>query len=302
MGEPEHLKSLLKEAELYLRQGLLRDAGAKYAEALKFVQRVGRFKNQEQIEGLIKDKMREVDQEQDAFDHATAAPKLSKKIQELIKRSFAFAKTGEAAALEGALALAKFGQYEAAVTELQKLLDNETLTMQAAKNIIQCHFSFSGADAAIGQLREWMSGQGLIGQEKLIHLRDFLADILKKNGIEAELPEPAGVSAGGEEEEESEAEDIDISAVSFEVQKGPLEGKTLEFNTAFQMGNVVSIIVSAKQKGILDFLRSGTSLPDVQCYSPITVFRSEGKVTGRSKIQDGPREGDYMVDIAIEEV
>jgi tetratricopeptide (TPR) repeat protein len=301
MSDPEHLKSLLKQAELYRTQGLLTESRKKYMEALLFL-KARRFKNQEQIEETVKSKIRLVDKEKEEFDLAPETPQLSKEVQELIKKSFAFSRTKEAAAMEGAVALAKFGQYEGALAAFEGVLKEGTLAVPAAKNIIRCHVSLSGADAAIAQYREWVSREAFLTREELKYIREFLADILKTNGIEAELPELDGAAAEEVEPEGPEEDTLDISAVSFEIQKGPLEGKGLEFNVAFQLGNVVSIIVSAKQKDVLESLRTGTQLPEMQCFSPITLFRGSGRVSGRSKIQEGPRQGDYMVDITIEEV
>ena len=61
---------------------------------------------------------------------------LSPQLQNLIKRLFTFSKTKEVGAIEGAIALAKFGQYEEAVNELQKLLKDGVLPTVAAKNIL----------------------------------------------------------------------------------------------------------------------------------------------------------------------
>lgn len=301
MSDPEHLKSLLRQAELYRTQGLLKDSRRSYLEVLEFLQRGRRFKNQEQLEETVKSRIRSVEEDQEAFDRDAEPPKLSKEVQTLIKKSFAFSRTSGGAALEAAMALAKFGQYKEALAEFKELLKKGTMALPAAKSIIRCHMALSGSDAAIDQFKKWMTREELLSAEELRYIREFLAEILNKNGVETELPGLSDRTGETEEAEGIEADILDVSAISFQVPAGPFEGRTMEFNVAFQLGNVVSVIVSAEQKALLEALGSGSLLPDMQCFSPITVFRGNGRVSGRSKIEDGPRQGDFMVDIAIDE-
>ncbi|MCJ7593429.1 MAG: hypothetical protein MUO52_01475, partial [Desulfobacterales bacterium] len=79
-----------------------------------------------------------------------------------------------------------------------------------------------------------------------------------------------------------------------------LKGQSVDFDVDFQSANTVSIVISVNQRDLAEVLAPGTRLPAMQCYSPITVFRSNGVVSGKAAIKQGPRKGDYMVDITIE--
>jgi predicted fused transcriptional regulator/phosphomethylpyrimidine kinase len=74
----------------------------------------------------------------------------------------------------------------------------------------------------------------------------------------------------------------------------------MDFDVHFQSANTVTVLIPAVQKNIADSLVPGTRLEDIQCYSPITVFRSTGTVSGTAKIKQGPRQGDYTLDITID--
>jgi hypothetical protein len=54
------------------------------------------------------------------------------------------------------------------------------------------------------------------------------------------------------------------------------------------------------QKSLADAFATGVKLPSIQCYSPITVFRTSGTVTGKAPIKQGPRKGDFTLDITVD--
>jgi len=119
---------------------------------------------------------------------------------------------------------------------------------------------------------------------------------LQKAGVEAELPEAGEIlpamPRAKTKRKKAQQMIIDISGVSIRFDGGPVD---------FQSSNTVSIVISTNQKHVADCLEPGTRLEDMQCYSPITVFRSNGIVSRKATIKQGPRKGDYMIDITIEE-
>jgi tetratricopeptide (TPR) repeat protein len=298
MSDQEYIKQTLKEADLYRSQGLLADAKKKYLESLRVIGKNEMLMKHQKLINAIHSKIKAVDEALTEIKESPAIPELSKDLLHLIKKLFTFSQTKEAAAIEGAVALAKFGQYEQALIEFQKLLEEGILPVVTAKNIIRCYISLKAPNAAIGQFDKWRS-RNLISGQDLKYVRSFLISSLEKEGIKAEIPEvdktPGPVKPGKKEEVF-----LEISAITVGFGGGRLKGQALDFDVHFQSANTVSIVIAAAQKNLADAFQPGTRLSSIQCYSPITVFRTSGMVTGRDRIKQGPRQGDFTVDITID--
>jgi tetratricopeptide (TPR) repeat protein len=306
VSEKQHIKRALKEAELYQAQGLVEEAKGKYEELLKFIGESQHFSNHEKLIGAVKGKIQALDQALSKIEGAPVTFELSHNVQDLIKNLFTFSQTEESAAMEGAVALAKFGQFERALSEFRNLLDQRIMPVMAAKNIIRCYVSMNETDAVVGEFEQWMS-QELFSTEDLQDVRTFIQGALKRQGVRMTLPEvtepkQAAVPAKSKKKSRKKEEDLllDISGVSIHFDMGPLKGQTVDFDVDFQSANTVSIVISVDQKELAESLAPGTKLSELQCYSPITVFRSHGIVSGKATVKQGPRKGDYMVDIKIE--
>jgi hypothetical protein len=300
MTEKDLIRRLLKEADLYRTQGLLSDAKSKYVQILSVI---GKSKtlvdNKELIVG-VKTKIRAVDKSLNELRDTPEKPELSGDLQNLIKKLFTFSQTKEAAAIEGAVALAKFGQYEQALKEFHKLLEQGVLPVVTAKNMIKCYTALKSPKAAAAQFAKWRT-RDFFSTEDLKYIRTFLKTSLEKEGFKTEIPEvetkPALPSKAKKKKEETF---LEISAISIHLQGGPLEGQTMDFDVHFQSANTVTVLIPSVQKNLADTLIPGTRLNDIQCYSPITVFKSTGTVSGTAKIKQGPRQGDYTLDITID--
>jgi hypothetical protein len=114
---------------------LLAESRGKYEEILSFLGTNQQFQNVDRIAEAVRARLQDVNKDIAEIRSAPAAPDLSPQLQGLIKKLFTFSKTKEVGAIEGAMALAKFGQYEEAVSELQKLLKEGVLPTVTAKNI-----------------------------------------------------------------------------------------------------------------------------------------------------------------------
>ena len=306
MSEKQHIKRALKEAELYQTQGLVEEAKGRYEELLKFIGESQHFSNHEKLIGAVKGKIQALDETLSKIEGAPLTLELSHNVQDLIKNLFTFSHTEEAAAMEGAVALAKFGQFERALNEFRSLLDQKIMPVMAAKNIIRCYISMNETDAIVSEFEQWIS-QELFSTEDLQDVRTFTKGALQRQGVQIKLPrvtEPkqAGVPPKSRKKRKKKEEEmlLDISGVSIRFDMGPLKGQTVDFDVDFQSANTVSIVISVDQKDLAESLAPGTRLPELQCYSPITVFRSHGIVSGKATVKQGPRKGDYMVDIKIE--
>ena len=205
------------------------------------------------------------------------------------------------AAIEGAVALAKFGQYQKALEEFQRLIGEGKMPVVAAKNSLMCHMAVSSPDAAIEQFTQWVS-QETFSISDLKYIRTFLENTLEKQGIKVDLPMVDEAPAEEGEAKGKEGEVIDISSVSVQLPNGLRKGETVEFEVTFQLGNKISIIISAQQKDLADAFKTGIQLLEMKCFSPIAIFNARGTVSGLKIITSGPRRGDHALDITIDGV
>jgi tetratricopeptide (TPR) repeat protein len=301
MSDKERIKSLIKEAEIYRKQGLLEESKEKYEEILKFIQNHERYSKDKKLIDAVKSKIRTVEGILDEIDQVTETPELSQEVQDLISRLFTFSKDKDTAAIEGAVALAKFGQYEKALVEFQRLIEEGKMPLLLAKNILMCHMALSSQDAAIAQFKQWVS-RDAFSRRELKYIRTFLENALVRQGIKADLPQVEEAPAEEGKPEEKEEDIIDISSVRVQLANGPRKGEMVEFEVTFQLGNKISTIIPAQQKDLADAFNSGLRLSGMQCLSPLAMFNSRGIVSGLKIITSGPRRGDYALDITIDGV
>jgi hypothetical protein len=200
--------------------------------------------------------------------------------------------------MEGAVALAKFGQYQKALTEFMRLMDEGILPLEAAKNILRCHLSLSPPEVALTQYKSWVSRNDF-PPDDLHYLSRFLKNLLDKRGVKVEIPEIVERAGKAKRKKKAEEEVLDISSVGVPLNWGPLKGETVEFEVSFQSGNTISIIVPSDKTRLLEAFEPGVKLPEMQCYSLIAVFNGTGVVSGKSQITSGPKKGDYTLDITI---
>jgi tetratricopeptide (TPR) repeat protein len=299
MSDEKHIKSSIKEAEVYRTQGLYEEARNKYLEVLRFVEESTKFSSQVKLIEGVKNRIQLLDKELAASDDEGAGPALPQDQRELIKRLFTFSQKDDARAVEGAVALAKFGQYEEALREFRRLLEEKTQAVAAAKNIMRCHLAVSSPGAAIEEFRQWLSGD-VLSKGDLKSVRTFLVNLLEKQGVRGEVPRVVEPPSEKPQDEERQEEIIDICSVRLRLEGDSGKGRMFEFDVTFQSGSVISFIVSAKQQDVVEKLNVGVRLADMEFYSPIAIFRGSGVVSGKTKIRSGPKKGAYMLDINLE--
>jgi len=303
MSDKEQIKAIVREAEIYRTQGLLSASKQKYQEVLKFIQKHERYSKDKKFIDAINKKIQTIEKDLVEVIESPEKPKVSEDVQNLIQQLFSFSKNKETAAIEGAVALAKFGQYDKALTEFKRLLNEGILPLEAAKNILRCHITLSSPEVAIYQFKRWLV-RGDFPKGELKYLRGFLQSYLEKRGIEADLPEvietPDEKAARKKKEKKEDEEVLDISSVGVQFQEGPLKGEMVEFEVTFQTGNTISVIIPSNRKDLLEALQPGLRLQDMQCYSLIAVFNGTGVVSNKSVITSGPKKGHYTLDITID--
>lgn len=298
MSDRQRVESLVREADTYRDQGFLVAAKKKYMELLQLIQGHERYSKNKKLINAVEGKIRSIEKEMSEVTKAEAKPQLSSETQDLIQKLFSFSKNKDTATMEGAVALAKFGQYQKALTEFMRLMDEGILPLEAAKNILRCHLSLSPPEVALTQYKSWVSRNDF-PPDDLKYLRRFLKNLLDKRGFKVEIPEIAERVGKAKRRKKAEEEVLDISSVGVPLNWGPLKGETVEFEVSFQSGNTISIIVPSNKTQLLEAFRPGVKLPEMQCYSLIAVFNGTGIVSGKSQITSGPKKGDFTLDITI---
>jgi len=293
------LKKLIQSAELYRSQGLLAEAKEKYEDALSWIQEAELIKDGKNLADIISKKIKTVQQHIEKIEKQPTLPEVSKKEQDIIKDLFTETKEKDqdSKALEGAVTLAKFGQFERAFSDLNRLLNKPYLRMKAAKNILRCHMARTSIEDAMTQFQKWQSSN-LFTPNQLITIRLFLEvfrfDNLKEN-ITLQLRDPEGV----DKLEITDGEWPDICAMIITLDDGPLKGGTFVLDVSFQVGNLITLFVAGHKEELLQNFKTDKVLKNLQFNTTIAIFKGKGIVSEKIKVDSGPRKGDYRLDIKV---
>ncbi len=307
MDVSEKIKSLLKQADVYRAQGLLSESRDMYSQASELIGTLKNLKNKDALlTGLVR-KIQAVDADIAKIETASDTPDVGAASQELIKRLFSYTagKSPDSAALEEAITLTKFGQYDRALADFRSLLTKPGVQLAAAKNIIRCHLTMDTVDAGIAEFKGWVTNS-TVGGDQLLKLRTFYQNLIDKKQLNRTLPsvepeEALGIELeeGATAAEEPEEEILDINSIGLTFGKGPKQGKMIELEVSFQNGNVISVLISRREKDLINQLKPGDRLTQIQFYSPIAIFQGSGLIEGKTEIKVGPRKGDFNVDIKV---
>ena len=313
MNITKKIKILLQEAELYHTQGLLNEAMEKYHNATKLIKSNEQLKSNQNLINGITNKIRVLKEDIIKIQKAPKKPEVSAEVQELIKKMCSFApdKSEDLKALDGAIALAKFGQLKRAITEFNELIKKDSLRVVAAKSMLRCHMALSSMDEAVTQYEQWISDD-IFSTIQLDKLHVFLKNILQKEGVDKKLPrrkaptdnlEPVitipGTDAVQVKGPEIEDDALDINSIVITIDSGPHKGQVVEFKVRFQLGNVVTLLIPIRDKDLIEFFKVGDMINDIQYYSTAALFSGSGIIVSVKEIKVGPLRGDYCVDIEI---
>jgi tetratricopeptide (TPR) repeat protein len=319
------IKTLLKEAELYHSQGLLYEAIAKYNDATELIQNNEELKNKQNLLEGISKKINVLKKDISKIELAPKKPEVSENIQDLIKKMYSFSPDmdEDAKAIEGAVALAKFGQFKRAILDFNELIKKDSTRVDAAKNILRCHMALFSIEEAISQYENWILDD-IFHPNQLDKIYIFFENLLKSEGVEKTLPktkeevnevkvkaspendqaqisEPADAELEQSEvESEAGSEDVlDVNSIGISVDSGPQKGHVYEFKVRFQLGKVVSLLIPSRDKNVIENFKVGNEIHDVQYYSNVGLFKGSGLVSAVKEITIGPLRGDYCVDIEV---
>ncbi|GAB6094149.1 hypothetical protein JCM14469_04010 [Desulfatiferula olefinivorans] len=316
MSIKDKVKALLKEADLYKSQRLLKESKDKYLEAVSLIQNNEQIPNRKSLISAIIKKINALDVGIVRWDKSASTPEVSPKVQDLIKKLFTAEgdKDTEAIkALKSAITLAKFGQYKRAIKEFNQLLPIESICIPAAKNSLKCIIEVASIEDAVAQYRQWVK-KNILNGERAQAVGQFLQGLIDNEGLAIRLDEQdssvepavgsdtAADSSGSSFMEQDDEDIIDITSIGIRFGHGPKKGQHVELDVSFQAGNILSLIVSSKDKLLIESLKVGVQLDDMDFFSPIAIFNGSGIVEACTLIESGPKRGDYSLDIKIHSI
>jgi tetratricopeptide (TPR) repeat protein len=279
MDAKKQIKAFIQEAELYKSQGLFDEAKEKYLFIVEFIQKNEKIqKKQNLIDGISK-KISALEKEIEKTETASISTEMSKKMQSFIKIILQEAETYGS---QGLVAQAKEKYYQAAeflkkddrLKNKNKLLDGISRKISALEKEAKLEEEKKKPTPPEVPVKD---------EEAEVPIKD-------KEALEEEKKE---------EIEEGEQEFIDISSIGITLDHGPEKGRVVELDVSFQSGNMINLIISSKDKTMIENFKAGDKLNGIQFYSPIAIFSGSGIVSANTQIDSGPKQGDYRLEIKI---
>jgi tetratricopeptide (TPR) repeat protein len=301
MDSKSRIQALIKEAQLYKKQGLLEQSRIRYLEALEMIESHEQFRKSEKLINSIKKQISLVEKEIADVEEAPEKPVLSEATQALIGDLFSFSKNQSIAEIEAAVALAKFGQYAKAVEEFKRLIKENKMPLLAAKNLLRCHLELSTREAAVDQLKSWASRKKPFSKSELNYLKNFLGGVLGRDSKQADAPRVHIAKEEVGDMADRVDEIIEIYKVSIPLNVEPFSGKNVDLDVTYQAGNRISFVIPSDQKDFVNALIKGLRFPGVKCFSSFGMMNASALVIEIKSITSGPRQGDYSLDLEIEE-
>lgn len=300
MTGKEQIKSFIREAEVYRDQGLFEQSKQKYATIKELVEKDERFSKDKSLIKFINDKIRMVDIALEEIETEPEIPELDENVQDLIGDLFSFSRNKDMAAIEGAVALAKFGQYGKALREFEKLIDSGTYPLVAAKNMLRCQITYSSPESAVAQFKRW-SSRTVFTKMELKHLREFMIKLLKDEGAAvSEVSDSPDEPQYEVEEETGPNELLEICSVVAFLEQDIFKGKNVNLDVTCQIANNISCVIGPEDRDTIKALKPGRRLSRVQCFSQESVLITSALVLQRAKIMSGPKKGCYSFDLKLE--
>lgn len=183
------IKSNLKEAELYRGQGLLFESKSKYQETLQMIKNHLQPQDGEKIAKAISEKIAILEKEIVRVEKKVLSPHMTQESQDLITQMFRVSEGEDqhSAAMEGAKALIKFGQFQRARDELEKLIEVDSQRAEAARHIMNCYFLENKSDEAVSCYEKWLLNP-LFTDSHIALLQKNIEKNLQSKGINKKLP------------------------------------------------------------------------------------------------------------------
>lgn len=301
----KQIQSLLNEAAVYETQGLYEESREKYlrvASAIKHHTHI--IDKHKELLNSVSNRLNRLKKRIQQVESESSAYQMPNIVLEVMKRNFSSSKDKEQAALEGALALAEFRQYESALEEFTKLLKIQSTRLEASKNIIRCHLAKGRAAEAVNLFRHWRNS-GLMGPDEMAELRLFFQDMSDENDLHLDLPcaevKKASVTHDATRPHRMNGRHVmEFTSISVKLPNGPRRQRLREFDIDAQSGDVVNLLIPDHDKETVDGLEKGTVLDPVQCFSTNAMFSGKAMVIENAQILSGANAGYFSIDIKIQ--
>ncbi len=310
-----YAKSLLKEVEVYRSHCLFIEARKRAEDLIGFIRKNDRLKHREQLLNSLKIKIRQIEEEADAFEAVGLSSLLSSADRSRIKKVFssAYEAGTNASIYEAATAFLVFGQFKEALAEFRKLIKSKLFRVAAVKNIFRCYIGLSEVNHAVSLYLK-LQAAAFFPPEELERVRYFLQSVLKMKGVSRQLPKSKSAEKPPPEapekppprkreprvpEEMVIEPSLDILSVTLTYPDQNNEQQSIVLDVSFQRRNTISTIVSGKNPDLLDYLQPGKKLADLELKSTDIIYVDDGVVQGKTEIRVGEKQGDYTVTIKL---
>ena len=302
MNLGEKIKAYYQEAELYQTHGLLAESLEKFRAIEGLIKANQNIRNRNKLLEKISTRIELLKKTIQRLDGSNKPIQASPDAQSLMKEMYSFDDPDAkgSSSLGGAIALAKFGQYDKAIEEFNRLLEYDKLRLDAAKNILWCWIEQNYADYAVSLYQKWRKAK-FFPPSEIASIQNFFTELIKQKGLNLEL-EIDGLESQQTVEPDSEIDEdelLDINSVRLALPRGKREGEKIELEVTFQSGQYIRMIIPRKEKELIESIKPGDLFKDMTFYSPVAIFSGEGYVSSRNEIDAGPKKGDSSLEIKI---
>ena len=294
----QQLQKRMLEINTYQSHSLFKEARIRCKELAAIIRENDAIPNKKALLIQLSRKVKDIDAEVQAFAKFSAAVEMSPRQQKVVRRLFTTGNRGPAsAAFEAATALLVFGQRAAAMTAFSALLDGEKHRVAAAKSIIRCHLGNGHPQQAVNQYLGWLK-EDRLPPELLEAVRGFLQAVLKKKGINKQLPRPVIVEDLDLDLDPQAAADDYLSVILPYVDKH-FHKKQIMLEVNFQRGNMINCIVAKHNAAKIGFLRTGMVLPGVQVNRTNMISFCSVRLSMVTTIVIGRLKGDTTITMEV---
>lgn len=292
------IQRLMKEGDLYHSQGLFNEAMAVY-ETLQSTLRNSRgLPRRDEHLARVSEKIQAVQSDREETEELTRSPRVSSKAQNVIKRLFSSRhKEKDLEALDEAVTLVDFGQYERALSELQPLLERKRVRLQAAESILRCQMAMGEVDAVLNRFRQWQTGERFPADD-IERIRSYLDTLLQEAGLGNSLQEVTAARTA-RRTYEGNGDLLEFQFIEIAFEDGPLRGKRVDLPVQEQDGNQIRILISEEQGLLLEQMEPGRLLGHVRYFAPPhALMNASAEVVEKRKRSASAQDG-FVVNLRI---
>jgi tetratricopeptide (TPR) repeat protein len=301
MGLPEQIKQIFKEIEVYSSHSLYGLAKKKCIELADLIKCSDQFKDKNILLKAISRKIGSIEDDARTFEGIHKTARISSKELNVVRQLVLVSDNPDidGVAWEVAKACLILGQFEKALNEFNRLIVKNYKVVAAAKNALRCYIGMSALNDAIAKYQEW-DASGIFSPEQLEKIRAFLQTFLNKKGVDTSLAKPA---AGNTEPPPftTDADFFDIVSVKLSIADGSGEKSKSLLDVIHQKGAMFDVIVSKDNKALLDILKIGKEIQEVEIHTSAIIFDDRCIVLEAVEIESGPNQGDFCVRMTIVE-